>query len=143
MSVTMGRPIEDPLAGPGTTRLRVVAEALAWRGSPYRFGGRTMKGVDCSGFVHEVLIGAEVGGEIPLRASGFSNWGSDGEGRIEPGDILLFGKDRVVSHVGIALSEDSFIHAASEGRTTGVIISALDDPSWRSKLVAVRSLGER
>ena len=63
-------------------------------------------------------------------------------GGIRPGDILLFGAGARIAHVGIALSADSFIHAASEGPRTGVIISSLDESSWREDLVTARRIKE-
>jgi probable lipoprotein NlpC len=120
--------------------MRVVAEALAWRGAPYRFGGHTKRGVDCSGFVHEVLAAAEAPGSLPRRSSDFLAFGSGVEGEVEPGDILLFGSEDAVDHVAIALSRDSFIHAASTGPRTGVIISSLAEESWKARLVSARRI---
>ena len=118
----------------------VVAEALAWRGAPYLYGGTTRGGVDCSGFVSAVLTAAAACADPPRRSSAFANFGLPVDGPVEPGDILLFGKGGRVDHVGIALSERAFIHSVSEGPTTGVIISSLDDESWRSRLIAVRRM---
>lgn len=127
----------DPLVRRGASSIRVVAEALSWQGVTYRYGGRTRKGVDCSGFVHEVLAKG-IGGEVPTSSQAFANFGEKVEGDIEPGDLVLFGKAGRISHVGIALSPEAFIHAASEGGRTGVIISKLDESAWRRSLLAVR-----
>lgn len=126
----------------GSLSLRVVASALAWLGVPYRYGGDSRAGVDCSGFVCAVLETAEPGKTYPDRSSAFADFGEAARGDIRPGDILLFGADTKIDHVGIALSDDSFIHAASRGPRTGVIISRLDESSWREDLVAARRIKE-
>lgn len=89
-----------------------------------------------------MLSAAEVPGELPRKSSSFASFGTAVDGGIEPGDILVFGTSRSVDHVGIALSSDSFIHAASEGARTGVIISSLDEGTWQSRLVCARRIGE-
>ena len=129
-------------ADAGFLRMGIVTEALGWRGSPYRYGGRSKRGVDCSGFVNAVLRAAGVSGELPRKSSGFASFGEPVDGDLEPGDILLFGTEKGVNHVGIALSEDSFIHAMSEGSRTGVVISSLDDGTWQSRFLGARRIGE-
>lgn len=131
-----------PENGQGALSLKVVALALDWLGSPYRYGGRDRNGVDCSGFVLAVLDSAEPGKDYPDRSSGYAAFGIEAKGGIRPGDILLFGRNARIAHVGIALSEDSFIHAASRGPRTGVIISSLYDSSWREELLATRRIKE-
>lgn len=126
----------------GLLSMRIVTEALGWRGSPYRYGGRSRSGVDCSGFVNAVLMAAGVPGELPRKSSGFAAFGVPVDGALEPGDILLFGTAKGVDHVGIALSPESFIHAMSEGRRTGVVISSLDDGTWQSRFLGARRMGE-
>lgn len=129
-------------ADAGFLRMRIVTEALDWRGSPYRYGGHSRSGVDCSGFVNAVLKAAGVQGELPRKSSGFATFGEAVDGALEPGDILLFGTAKGVNHVGIALSPDSFIHAMSEGLRTGVVISSLDDGTWQSRFLGARRIGE-
>ena len=58
---------------------------------------------------------------------------------MQPGDLLFFNTAGAnISHVGIYLGADLFIHAASEGRRTGVIISSLKERYWHK---AYRSAG--
>ncbi len=126
----------------GESSMRLVAEALSWRSVPYLLGGHGKDGADCSGFVSEALLRAEVGGSIPRSSAAFAQWGQKAAGGARPGDILVFGDGKTASHVGIALSVDRFIHAASEGPRTGVIISDLDESTWRPRLMAVRRPGK-
>ena len=59
---------------------------------------------------------------------------------IEPGDILVFAEAGKIFHVGIALSENSFIHAASDGPRKGVIISGLHESYWSQRLSGIRKI---
>jgi len=117
-----------------------IANALSWLGTPYKAGGFSRAGVDCSGFLTNVLIAAmpELG-PFPRKSDAYAAWGFKVD-TIEPGDILIFARGGAVYHVGIALSDSTFIHAASEGARTGVIISSLWEGNWRARLYAVRRL---
>ncbi|MCE1195171.1 C40 family peptidase [bacterium] len=120
--------------------LALIAEALAWLGTPYRLGGFSKAGVDCSGFLYNVLKSTvpELG-PFPRRSDEYAGFGAKSE-EIQPGDILLFAREGDIYHVGIALSEGTFIHSASEGGRTGVIISSLYEGNWRRRLYGVRHL---
>jgi probable lipoprotein NlpC len=118
----------------------LIAEALSWQSVPYRLGGESRDGVDCSGFVRAVL-----GAALPSRApfprtsEGFAGFGRE-VSLIEPGDILIFTEEGRAFHVGIALSAASFIHAASDGPRRGVIISNLDEAYWAGRLGGIRRI---
>jgi len=118
----------------------LIATALSWMGTPYRLGGFSKSGVDCSGFLYNVLRAAvpELG-PFPRQSDEYSRFGMESE-TIEPGDILLFAYDKSIYHVGLALSGRTFIHSASEGARTGVIISSLNDGNWGARLYGVRRL---
>lgn len=120
--------------------ISLIAGALAWLGTPYQLGGFSRTGVDCSGFIHNVLNAAvpEMG-PFPRQSSGYATFGL-GATTIEPGDILLFAQEEVIYHVGLALSESSFIHSASEGARTGVIISSMSEGGWSARLYGIRKL---
>ena len=123
-------------------RLAVVPAALRYLGTPYRYGGFGSDGIDCSGLAFQALAAAAPElGPFPRSSPGYARFGVAVEGLPEPGDLLVFAREGVIYHVGIALSGDRFIHAASEGDRTGVIISSLREGHWKSRLVAVRRLG--
>jgi len=121
-------------------KLILIASALAWLGTPYLLGGFSKAGVDCSGFIHSILSSSipELG-PFPRRSDGYALIGAEAAA-IEPGDILLFAQDKVIYHVGLALSSSTFIHSASEGARIGVIISSLGEGNWGSRLFGVRRL---
>ena len=113
-------------------------------GTRYRYGGNSVQsGFDCSGFVG-YLFREEVGLELPRSTRELINLDAPKVARadLEPGDLILFndrGRGRV-SHAGIYLGDDQFIHSSSS-RSGGVRIDSLDDSYWnRSYLQAKRVL---
>ncbi len=127
----------DPLA---SERISLIANALSWLGTPYAYGGRSRSGTDCSGFLGSILASSLTGsGPFPRSTDGYAFFGVRTD-LITPGDILLFALEGDIYHVGLALSADTFIHAASEGSRTGVIISSLHEGSWSKRLAGVRSI---
>lgn len=113
-------------------------------GTRYRYGGTSVQsGFDCSGFVG-YLFREEVGLELPRSTREMIKLDAPKVARadLEPGDLIFFndrGRGRV-SHAGIYLGDDQFIHSSSS-RSGGVRIDSLDDSYWnRSYLQAKRVL---
>ena len=120
--------------------IRVIAYALSWLGVPYLLGGFSSAGVDCSGFLNRTISACfPLLGNVPRRSDEFSGFGVPAE-NVEPGDILLFSSAGSIYHVGLALSATTFIHSASEGERTGVIISSMGDGNWRSRFAGARRI---
>lgn len=113
-------------------------------GTRYRYGGASVQsGFDCSGFVG-YLFREEAGLELPRSTRELIKLDAPKVARseLEPGDLILFndrGRGRV-SHAGIYLGDDQFIHSSSS-RSGGVRIDSLEDSYWkRSYLEAKRVL---
>ena len=107
-------------------------EGAKWLGVPYRSGGLTRRGVDCSGFVMNVF--REVYGKSLARSSADMlkrNCKKVGRAKLKEGDLVFFwtgrGKRKVPSHVGIYLKNGKFIHAST---SRGVIVSSLSEPYY-------------
>jgi lipoprotein Spr len=128
-------------SNPTVNRLLARAEELI--GTPYRSGGTTTRGFDCSGFVN-YLFKEEAGINLPRSSRDLMRMAKQRVARadLEPGDILLFnrnGRGRV-SHTGIYLGDNRFIHSSSH-RSGGVRIDSLDSRYWsKSYLDAKRVL---
>lgn len=110
--------------------------ATQWLGTPYRGGGMSRSGVDCSGFV--VMFYREVFNLKLTRSSADiydANCTRLSKRKLEPGDLVFFrtGSSRKINHVGIYLKDNKFIHSSS---SRGVIVSDLDEPyyqnAWRN-----------
>ncbi len=116
-------------------------------GTPYRYGGSSRKtGFDCSGFVSYVYK-QELGIQLPRNTQGLLTMDAPVVARadLEPGDLILFnnrGRGRV-SHVGIYMGDDQFIHSSSSRKGGGVRIDKLSSRYWNaSYLQAKRVLTE-
>ncbi len=111
-------------------RLRLIRAARAYLGVPYVRGGTTVAGMDCSGLVYRSALDS-LDIALPRTVSALSRRSQriDDKAR-EPGDLLFFNTTGSLSHVGIFLGNGSFIHAASDGPETGVIISSLSEAYW-------------
>lgn len=116
-------------------------------GTPYRYGGSSRKtGFDCSGFVGHVYK-EELGIQLPRTTRGLLSMDAQVIARTDlaPGDLILFndrGRGRV-THVGIYMGDDQFIHASSK-RSGGVRVDSLSSRYWNSSyLQAKRVLTEK
>ncbi len=104
-------------------RMKIIEEAKNWIGTPYRYGGESKNGVDCSGFVMSVYHNAGI--EIPRTSQQQFNYVElVNKNQCEAGDLVFFEKNHQIFHVGIYLGANSIIHAST---SKGVIIQSLDD----------------
>lgn len=119
-----------PDAPGDSPRSAFIAEARKYLGVPYRSGGSTLRGMDCSGLVFRAAIDGP-GLSIPRTVQTLSDRAKHvPDTSREPGDLLFFNTTGRISHVGIYLGNNRFIHAASDGPNTGVIISELSESYW-------------
>lgn len=119
--------IDDPI-------LKVQSELLGyykdWHGTPYRLGGNTRRGLDCSAFVRNAYQSVfEM--QLPRTTLGQAKLGEIiKKSAVLPGDLVLFKTSRRGRHVGIVINDNQFMHASE---SKGVILSALDNVYWRKK----------
>ena len=136
-------PSPEPPPGPEPAlspvdRPAVVGTALSLRGAPYRNGGSDPSGFDCSGFVSYVF--AQQGLYMPRTvAEQYAQGQPVGQNSVAPGDLVFFSTVAPgASHVGIAVSQDEFVHAPS---SSGVVrIESLNAPYWSSRFVGTRRI---
>ena len=108
-----------------------------WYGTPYRLGGTTKKGVDCSAFT-QFLFTSVYGLNIPRTAREQYNLTSRlSRTELKEGDLIFFNTRGGVSHVGVYLQNNKFVHASTSG---GVMISDIFDEYWARKFVGVGRL---
>lgn len=116
------------------TRRKLVLEARRWIGVPYRYGGETRTGVDCSGLVM-VLYRDVAGVKLPRVSSQQYQWCKPVEtADLQPGDLVFFNNKGGlgVNHVGIYVGSGCFVHASS---SRGVIESELAQDYYRRTLI--------
>ncbi len=116
-------------------RITFINTGLGYLGTPYRFGGKSAKGMDCSGLIYRTVLTA-FKKKVPRRSDALAKFTKKiRDEDIQPGDLLFFKTTHRISHVGIYLGAGQFLHAASDGPHTGVIISNLGESYWRKTYV--------
>jgi murein DD-endopeptidase len=112
-----------------------VKTALAQLNRPYRYGGETPRGFDCSGLIYYAY--QRSGLAIPrTTAEQLRSSHTVALEEITPGDLLFFRQRKTrASHVGLYVGDGRFIHASTSEQA--VILSRLDSPYWIDHLVAV------
>lgn len=114
-------------------------------GVPYKHHGRTMEGLDCWGFLK--LVYADLGfrlfdiedlqyekvwglkGKDYFKDNYFHDWDRAQVPEVLDG-VLFLNSRGVANHAGVALAGRRFIHCCR----AGVVVSRLDDPSWKTKI---------
>jgi cell wall-associated NlpC family hydrolase len=116
---------------------RLVSSAMKYLGTPYRHGGTTPSGFDCSGFVY-YLYGEVFGQRIPRMPADMAREGMQvGRNDLRRGDLVFFGYRGTFTHVGIYAGDGQFVHATRPGLP--LTVTPLDSDYYRQRyLMAVR-----
>jgi len=117
----------------------LVKVAMGFLGAPYRLGGFSIRGIDCSGLVKKVYEAFNI--YLPRTAFEQSHVGMRvSRSELVEGDLLFFNTRRSFGHVGIYIGNNKFLHAASRKR--GVRVDSLNEPYYNRRFVrAVRLKG--
>ena len=108
-----------------------------WHGTPYRYGGQSWRGVDCSGFV-KLTYRKLFGHHLPRSSRAMFKHGKRIKKRhLKAGDLVFFRQGRDNWHVGIYMNHGQFMHASS---SKGVTISSMSEPYWRRNYYGARKL---
>ncbi len=121
----------------GNSKL-LITEAKKLIGTPYRYGGTTPKGFDCSGFVY--YTHKKIGKILPRTSKQMYQKGKTvHKSNLRAGDLVFFNTSKTktgVSHVAIYIGNNQIIHATSKG----VKIDSLNNSYWKSKYVGAKRL---
>ena len=104
-----------------------------WWGTHYRYGGTTKKGIDCSSFTGKLLT--QVYG-LNVQRTARDQYGQCekiNREDLQEGDLVFFNTRGGVSHVGVYLGNDYFVHSSTH---SGVTISSLTDNYYNRKFIA-------
>ncbi|UOE76122.1 C40 family peptidase [Parageobacillus thermoglucosidasius] len=113
----------------------IVPAAKQYIGVPYRWGGTTAKGFDCSGFIRHVY--QSIGIDTPRTATDMYRMGKRvDKSALRVGDLVFFNTSgKGVSHAGIYIGNNRFIHSSS---SKGVTISSLNDSYWKKTYIGAK-----
>jgi cell wall-associated NlpC family hydrolase len=116
----------------------LTKNAMRFLGVRYSFGGTSAYGFDCSGYVQHVF--ALMGRHLPRTADAQYYAGKSFAGEPKAGDLVFFHTyEPGVSHVGISLGGDRFVHASS---SHGVMVSSLHDSYWGPRYLGAKRVVE-
>ncbi|WP_223487687.1 C40 family peptidase [Pseudomonas sp. A-RE-19] len=133
-------------AGGKSYQLPVLADSILERGmsligTRYRFGGTSEAGFDCSGFIG-YLFREEAGMDLPRSTREMINVDAPlvARNNLKPGDLLFFatnGRRGRVSHAGIYVGDNQFIHSSSR-KSGGVRVDNLGDSYWSKTFIEAK-----
>ncbi len=120
-----------------TPREKILLQVIKFLDTPYKYGGSSAKGIDCSAFTLQVFQNA-VSIDLPRSAREQFGIGEkvDKE-ELQFGDLVFFNTRRRSNpgHVGIYLGENKFVHAS---RTLGVTVSSIEEAYYKKRYVGAR-----
>jgi cell wall-associated NlpC family hydrolase len=99
-----------------------------WYGTPYRFGGTSKLGIDCSAFTQQLFNAVYHMDLVRTSVEQFSNAIYIAKEHLKEGDLVFFKiRSKRISHVGVYLGDGKFVHSSV---SRGVVISDLDENYW-------------
>lgn len=129
------QPAQEPVRSTGKSHSsadQAAAVALKQIGVPYRYGGSTPNGFDCSGLIYYSY--SRAGKNVP-RTTG-SLWSGIqpvGKSQMQVGDVLFFRIEGKMSHVGMYIGDNQFVHAPSSGKA--VTVGSLRSDFYRDAFI--------
>lgn len=106
-----------------------------WQGTPYRYGGETSNGIDCSAFTQQVFQDF-FDKDLPRNTRRQLQKGISIRRRsIKTGDLVFFKTGRELLHVGIFMGNGDFLHASV---SSGVMISNIGERYWATRYLGAR-----
>ena len=113
----------------------ILTYANTFTGVPYKFGGTTPAGFDCSGYIRYVF--QKIGFDMPRQADEQYTVGKKVEkSNLQPGDLVFFETyEPGISHSGIYIGDGQFISATS---SSGVAVADIDDSYWGPRYVGAK-----
>ena len=122
-----------------TSREKILFEVIKYLDTPYKYGGNTGNGIDCSAFTKQVYENS-VSVELPRTArEQYATGEKIDRDELKFGDLVFFNtrKTNNPGHVGIYLGDNQFVHAS---RTLGVTVSSMDSKYYKTRFAGARRM---
>jgi hypothetical protein len=110
-----------------TVSTRLETAAQDWYGTPYKWGGNSKQGVDCSGFVKNLYKEAFAVSLPRVTETQLQAGAKVARDQIRPGDLVFFRPENDYNHVGVYIGEGTFVHASS---SKGVTEAPMEKNYW-------------
>lgn len=138
MDIFISNEKKAALADSRTVREKVYQQYQQWKGTKYRRGGLSKKGIDCSGLIYVTYL-EKFGIALPRSTGLLSQVGKEVKrGDLRPGDLVFFKTGLKARHVGIYIENGKFLHVSTR---KGVTISKLTDYYWKDRYRSSRRVG--
>lgn len=125
---------------PPAVSSKILTEAVGYLNTPYKYGGTSENGIDCSAFTQKVYQ-RSIELQIPRSTREQFQIGEkiSKDDELDFGDLVFFKtrKRSAPSHVGIYIGDNKFMHAS---RKKGVMVSSLDEKYWTPRYIGARRL---
>lgn len=105
-----------------------------WYGTRYRYGGTTKSGIDCSAFVQTIYLSAFAVSLPRTARDQYRQSRIISATEMKTGDLVFFNTTGGISHVGIYLQNNKFVHAST---SYGVTISDMFDPYYLKRFIGI------
>lgn len=129
--------------GSADERKLFIKVTTGFLGAPYRLGGATVKGIDCSAFVRKMYEFFDISLPRTAQEQSFVGVRVDRNNLVE-GDLVFFRTKKPIGHVGIYIGNNEFVHASYKSKA--VRIDSLDQPYFQKRFqraVRVKGLDEK
>lgn len=130
--------VPSKLLTTGEDRILKELDALfrKWKGTPYKYSGKSRSGIDCSGFT-QIVYRDVFSRKLPRMVRDQIKTGRKiKKSQLRPGDLIFFRTGKKTKHVGVYTHSDNFIHASSQ---QGVSTSSLSNSYWQDRYLLSRT----
>lgn len=116
---------------------RLIQHFNEWQGTPYRYGGQSKAGIDCSAFV-QITYAKRFRVDLPRTTELQIRQGKRvALKQLKVGDMVFFKTGWSTYHNGIYLGNKRFMHASS---SKGVVVSSIEQAYWKERFIEARRL---